>query len=532
MRRTSERRPEVLKTLYAKLLAVLVGLSVIMAIIFLVVIRHSDIARNQEINQNLYRNLAARLIDEQILGDHDSVDPSAVQKIFDRIRVVNPRIDVYLIDKGGRVVAASVENGLKRDAIDLEPVRRFFDGNAKLPILGDDPSDAGRRRVFSVAPVPLADDATGYLYLVIRGLSGDTLTQRIKQSYVLRETLWLIGCGLAIALLASVLIITLMTRPLRQLTSVMDKFRRSGFAEHPETLDSPRDEIGTLTDTFHRMADRILHQMSALQQTDAMRREFVANISHDLRTPLACLQGYLETLHLKRAELSPEEQRNYLEVALKQTEQLSGLVARLFDLAKLDSGQISLAAEPFAFADLVQDVIQDFELSASAKRIALETTIRPDLPLVLGDIGLIERVLRNLIENALRYTGEGGRVAISARPAGMHAVVEVCDTGIGIPADDLPRIFDRFYRVEKNRELGAGHAGLGLAIVKRIMDLHGTTATVASEPGKTVFRFTIAYAPAPALAASTTAPETQGLDAPSSGRRVPAFTYPMADPSA
>jgi len=521
----------VLRTLYAKLLAVLVGLSVIMAIIFLVVIRHSDVARNQEINQNLYRNLAARLIDEQILPERDSADPSAVQKIFDRIRTVNPRIDVYLLDKNGRVVAASVENGLKRRAIDLEPVRRFFDENAKLPILGDDPSDETRRRVFSVAPVPLADEATGYLYLVLRGFAGDTLVQRIKQSYVLRETLWLIGCGLAIALLASVMIITLMTRPLRQLTTVMEKFRRSGFAD-VDTADQPKDEIGTLTDTFHRMADRILHQVAALQRTDAMRREFVTNISHDLRTPLACLQGYLETLHLKRPELTPAEQRSYLEVALKQTEQLSGLVARLFDLAKLDSGQIAVTPEPFALGDLIQDVAQDFELAASGKRVELKTSIRPDLPLVLGDIGLIERVLRNLIDNALRYTPDGGVVAVSARPAGMHAVIEVTDTGVGIPPEDLPRIFERFYRVEKNRETAAGHSGLGLAIVKRIIELHGSTISVTSKPGRTVFRFTIAYAPAPLPAATTAAADTRPAEPAPVPRRVPAFSYPMAGPSA
>ena len=519
-----------LKTLYAKLLAVLVGLSVVTAMIFLVVIRHSDVARNQEINQNLYRNLAARLIEEQILGKQDAADPGAVQKIFDRIRVVNPRIDVYLVDGGGRVIAASVENGLKRRTVDLEPVRRFFDENAKLPILGDDPSDQVRRRVFSVAPVPLAGDATGYLYLVLRGFSGDTLAERIKQSYVLRETLWLIGCGLAIALLASVMIITLMTRPLRQLSSVMDKFRRSGFAEHPAALEPLRDEVGTLTDTFNRMADRILNQMTALKQKDTIRREFVANISHDLRTPLACLQGYLETLYFKRPDLAPEQQQSYLEVALKQTQQLSTLVNRLFDLAKLDSGQIVATLEPFGLGDLVQDVVQDFELAASSRDITLKTSIRADLPLVLGDIGLIERVLRNLIENAVRYTKAGGTVAISARPGGVHAVIEISDTGIGIPAADLPRIFERFYRVEKNRELAEGHAGLGLAIVKHIIDLHHGTISASSQPGKTVFRFTIDYAPEPLPEADAAADDAAAAE-PAQAHRVPVFTYPVVNPS-
>jgi signal transduction histidine kinase len=518
----------VARSLYAKLLAVLAGLTVIMAVIFVAVIRHSDMARNQEINQKLYRSLASRLINEHILAEHDRADLGAVQRVFDRIRVVNPRIDVYLLDEAGHVVAASGQNALKRASVDLGPVRRFLAGDDELPIVGDDPSDSSRKRVFSVAPVPLAGNARGYLYLVLRGLSSDTPGQQIKQSYVLRESLWLLGCSLAIALLGSAMIITIMTRPLRQLSAVMDKFRRSGFAEQPEALRPPRDEIGTLTDTFNRMADRLIAQMTALKQTDAMRRELVANISHDLRTPLASLQGYLETLHLKRDRLTSEEQRTYLEVALKQTEQLSGLVSRLFDLAKLDSGQAVVALEPFSLGDLVQDVVQEFELTASNNGIALTASIRHDLPLVLADIGLMERVLRNLIENALRYTQTGGAVTVTSSPAADGAVLEVADSGVGIPAEELPRIFDRFYRVEKSRGLAAGSAGLGLAITKRILDLHGSHITVASEPGKTVFRFKLAYAPT--STAVTAQHEAAEPAAPK--RPVPSLAYPMADPSA
>jgi len=515
-----------LRTLYAKLLAVLIGLSVIMGVVFLVVIRYSDVARNQEINQNLYRNLASRLIDEQILSDSDSANPSAVQTIFDRIRVVNPRIDVYLLDDGGRVLAASVRDGLKRSTVDLAPIRALADPNASLPVLGDDPSDATRQRVFSVASVPIADARPGYLYLVLRGFSGDTLVQRIKQSYVLRETLYLLGLSLVIALIASALLIKLVTRPLRQLSSVMHKFRRSGFAEHPrEALPSPRDEIGSLADTFHRMTDRILDQMAELRQTDAVRREFVANISHDLRTPLASLQGYLETLNLKGDQLTPEEERIYLQTALRQTEQLTVLVARLFDLARLDSEQVVIHPEPFALGDLVQDIVQEFGLEAQGKEIAISAAVRADLPLVMADIGLMERVLRNLIENALRYTGRGGAVTVSAAPEAAGVMVEVHDSGIGIPADEIPRIFDRFYRVEKSRGLTEGSAGLGLAIAKRILELHGSTITVESAPGHTVFRFHVKYASEVEVAAV----REDALEAPRRTRRVPAFAYPMMD---
>jgi two-component system, OmpR family, sensor kinase len=272
------------------------------------------------------------------------------------------------------------------------------------------------------------------------------------------------------------------------------------------------------------MSDRILEQMSALRQTDAMRRELVANISHDLRTPIATLQGYLETLHLKGATLSGDEQRNYLEIALKQTEQLSGLVNRLFELAKLDSGQVVVQAEPFALGDLLQDVVQDFELAAVNKGIALRCSTRAELPLVMADIALIERVLRNLIDNALRHTESGGAITLSAHAAPDGAVLEVADTGVGIPPEELPRIFDRFYRVEKSRSLGDGSAGLGLAIAKGILDLHGSTISVTSVPGRTVFSFALAYAARPASTVQDTQESDEATRLP---RRVPTFSYPM-----
>ena len=406
-----------LKTLYAKLLAVLVGLTVIMAVMFLIVIRHSDVARNQEINQKLYGNLASRLIDEQILAERDRADPSAVQKVFDRIRVVNPRIDVYLLDSTGHVLAASVQDGLKRDTVDLEPIRRFFDENAKLPILGDDPSEAGRQRAFSVAPVPLSGDSTGYLYLVFRGFSGDTLAQQIKQSYVLRETLWLIGCGLAIALLASALIITLMTRPLRQLTVVMDKFRRSGFAEQPEALRPPqrRDRHAHRHVQPHGRPHPRPDDGAQADRRDAARarREHFSRPAHAARFAARLSRDAAAQARRALARRAAQLSRDRAQ-ADRAAERARRAAVRSRQ-ARFRPGRAT--PEPFALGDLVQDVVQEFELAASNKGMRLHS-MRADLPLVIADIGLMERVLRNLIENALRYTGSGGTVTVSAAPAG------------------------------------------------------------------------------------------------------------------
>ena len=485
-----------LGSLYAKLVAVLVGVALVMSLAFVLVMRTSDTALRQEITQRAYRTYASQLVKEHIFPK-DRLDLAAFQSVFDHIKLVNPRIDAYLIDAQGTILASSSRIGtLKRDAVDIGPVQRFLADEPVLPILGDDPTDEDDRRVFTASRITLAGHGEAYLYLVVRGIRSESAMQAILESYVLRQNVLVIGGGLVLALLAGILIVALLTRRLQRLAGVMDRFRESGFAEQPAPNAARAhqgDEIDRLAGTFGEMADRILAQMRELRQTDSLRRELVANVSHDLRTPLASLQGHLETLQYKADRLSDAEKRNYLEIALKQSELLSQLVAKLFELAKLDAEHPAMLPEPFVLADLAQDVVQEFELAATGKGIALDAQLPQDAALVHGDIGLIERALRNLIENSLRFTPAGGAVRVIVSAGNDRAAVQVTDTGSGINASDLPRIFDRFYRGEKSRS-DSGNAGLGLAIAKRIVELHGSTLTVESKPGLTVFSFTLPYA--------------------------------------
>ena len=213
-----------------------------------------------------------------------------------------------------------------------------------------------------------------------------------------------------------------------------------------------------------------------------LRRDLIANVSHDLRTPLAALHGYLETLLVKGQSLSPQQQKTYLETAVRQSEHLGTLIAELFELVKLDFRGFEIHPEPVQLGELAQDVLQKFTLLAEEKRIALKADIGPGLPSVQADMGLMERVLENLIDNALRHTPAGGVVSVAVSPHGERVRVRVSDTGSGIPAAEIPHIFERFYRVDKSRTSRTGGAGLGLAIVKRIMDLHAAPVEVESRP--------------------------------------------------
>jgi signal transduction histidine kinase len=218
----------------------------------------------------------------------------------------------------------------------------------------------------------------------------------------------------------------------------------------------------------------------------------VTHVSHDLRTPLTSLQGYLETLSLKEGGLSPEERKEYLRTALGHCRRLSTLVSELFELATLDSPDVAVRKERFSLGDLAQDVLQKFRLDAEEKKIRLSIRIAEGVPFAFADIGLIERVLQNLVGNALRHTPEGGEIAIEADGEEAGVTVRVSDTGCGIPHERLSRLLDpvagRYADAGKDGE----EAGLGLVIARRILELHGSDLKAESAVGAgSTFEFTL-----------------------------------------
>jgi signal transduction histidine kinase len=209
-----------------------------------------------------------------------------------------------------------------------------------------------------------------------------------------------------------------------------------------------------------------------------LRRELIANVSHDLRTPLASIQGYLETVLMKETNLTAEERRNYLEVIFSNTERLSKLIQELFELSKLEAKQTQPHLEPFSLVELTSDLLQKFTPIAEKKGVKLLTRLPERVSPVCADIGLIDRALQNLLDNAIAYTNRNGEVRIILEEHAGRVRVTVEDTGIGIDPADLPYVFDRFYQARTKGKTGG--AGLGLAIVKKIVEAHGEEIAVES----------------------------------------------------
>jgi len=450
--------------------------------------------REMEVVQGLSRELAHSIaLDTQVAGD-DGLRPDAVRRLFDQLMIVNPSVEVYLLDSAGAIIGHAAPPGhLKRDRVDLEPLRRLLGGGA-LPILGDDPRSAGGRKVFSAAVLRARGRDIGYIYVVLLGEAHDRIAARVAAGTVLRITLWSMALVALLGLLAGLVAFRLITRPLRRLTTTMRHF--DSRAE-PQALPATsaragrRDDIAVLEAAFGQMAARIGEQWRELRQLDQDRRELVANISHDLRTPLASLHGYLETLSLKDGTLDAAERQRYLGIALAQSRKVGRLAQSLFELARLEHGFVEAAIEEFSLSDLIQDVFQKFELQAAAKDLRLRADLPRPAPLVAADLGMIERVLTNLLDNAIRHTPAGGGVDIGVerRPASLR--VTVSDTGPGMPAALLENLFRRPFAHVGERRAG----GLGLLIVHRILQLHQSKIELLSVPGRgATFCFELALA--------------------------------------
>jgi len=240
------------------------------------------------------------------------------------------------------------------------------------------------------------------------------------------------------------------------------------------------------------MADTLVSNMDEIKQIDKLRRELVANVSHDLRSPLASIQGYLETIQQKEPSINPEDRSKYYEIVLRNTKKLGTLIEELFELSKFDAQDVQPEMEPVSMAELAQDLVQQFKPLAEQKGITLKAVLSDEhTNLVYADIALMERAISNLIDNALKHTPAGGTVSIISTNDKENVSFTISDTGKGIAEENIQRIFDRFYQEDPSRTVGSG-AGLGLSIAQKILELHGSKLSVESKSGNgTTFSFVL-----------------------------------------
>jgi signal transduction histidine kinase len=439
-----------------------------------------QIEADQLVNLELARDMA-REIDPYV---HDDIDTEKIGSIMHYMMVMNPKIEIYLLDDGGKILAFFAEPSIevKQDRVDVEPIEVFLQGESTFPIYGSDPRNPKQKKHFSAAPIIFNSERRGYLYIVLRSSLYDRAIRTLRDRYLFstfNKSLLLSFLGVGII---GLVLFTFMTKRLQRVSKAVKDFERGEFSHRIEM--SARDEIGYLAQAFNQMADKIAASLEELKRTDKLRRELIANISHDLKSPLASIQGYVETLMIKKSTIKAQERHRLLGIVLHSTKSLNRLVEQLFELSKLDAKQVEPMRETFSMTELAQDVFMKFKPRAEGHGIQLSAQLPESLCFVNADIAMIERVMSNLLDNALKHTPRSGRVSIEVKPVNSSIRFIVGDSGRGIPPEEIPHVFERFFIGDKSRSRSGQGSGLGLSISKKIIELHGSTITVESQENR------------------------------------------------
>ena len=490
-----------INSLYTKLVLVLFLLFIAIGGVFLAAVMYTAPMYQQEVSQQLNRDLAMYIVNEHVLIENGEIRQDNLEALFHKAMIINPSLELYLLDASGQVLAHSMPpDKVKRKQVSLQPIDTFLSGSKRGLIMGDDPGDASRQNSFTVAPIDYGAKRQGYIYAILGSDKIGHISEVLQRSLIMKWSAGATFIALAFAFIAGLILFFFLMRKLRALSQSMQQFKQGDIQAETTSARAEirtRDEIDTMALTFREMAQRIDSQMSRLQETDALRRELVANVSHDLRTPLSSLSGYLETLLLKSTELTEAERQAYLQIAHENAQRLVTMVDELFELAKLDANEVQPQHERFSPSELAFDVSQKFYLRAQQKNIELEVDVDETVPYVTADVGMIERVLDNLIDNSLKHTPDGGCVRLRLSKEQGEVKITVSDTGYGIAEEELPHIFKRFYRKTDTTEdnIAEPGLGLGLAIASRILELHGSRLSVNSVLHQgTTFQFSL---PAP-----------------------------------
>ncbi|MFH4966394.1 HAMP domain-containing sensor histidine kinase [Gaetbulibacter sp. M235] len=449
-----------------------------------------------ETTQRLNANLAQDLIDEKFKDTHPFDSTGAVNKalfgdIMHNMMAVNGAIEVYLLDNNGFVQYSVVLDheapNTQQRKVNLEPIQKFIKNKGNSYVLGNDPKDLNKNTIFSASHF-VKDGHEGYIYIVLAGKDFLATRNDLFNSYFIRLGLGGSFLTLIFTTLLGVLAIWHLTRNLRKIIYAAKRFQEGDLNYRIKNAD--KNDLANVANTYNSMADTILSNIEKIKSVEQLRQELIANISHDLRTPLSIIQGYIETLHIKESELSVQEREMYLNTISKSCDRLSKLIFQLFEYSKLESNQIKPQKEPFLISELVNDIYRNYSILAKNKSIDLGLSMADNTPLVFADISLVERAIQNLMDNALKFTPYGGKITVKIKTINNRVEVIIQDSGPGITQEDQILIFERYKQTNTGQKKKG--VGLGLAIVKKIMEIHDCSIKVLSKPNEgTSFSFSL-----------------------------------------
>ncbi|MET3980969.1 signal transduction histidine kinase [Mucilaginibacter sp. UYP25] len=437
----------------------------VLSILFVIVTYMATTEYYQASTQLLNKDVAAHIAKFSSPFEGDSVNRRKADSVFFQAMVISPNVEVYFLNNDGKVISYHAADSLiKIWAVPLDHIQQYLADPNQL-IRSVDPKDPETPKIFSAAKVFQNNQQIGYIYVILVSKEYRNVADFVFRSRIGGLAIKIFGIIVLTTLTFSILYTFRLQSRFNRVIRVLDKFRDGDLNERFDA--SKKDEFYPISDAFNKMACMLETNFNRLKALEEERRDFLAHISHDLRTPLSVARGYTETLLIEK-NASASEQQAHLELVNSKIRQVEKLVLQLFELSKMESVSFSPVKEPFIISEVLQELVSGAQLQGRVKEIRIICENCEDPSMISADISMLERVLQNLLENALKYTPEQGEITISLTDKNGQLVVMFENTGEHLSKEMLTWLNSEGDSLTNRPQ----HSGLGLALVKKILKLH------------------------------------------------------------
>ena len=474
-------------TIFRKLTSVMFVFLAVLGILFITITYFATTYYHQASTQLLNKDVAAHISKYTSPFTDNGINKEKADSVFQNAMVLSPAAEVYFLDTSGEVIYFHAsEKDILEWHVDPESLKKYISEKGERYIIAADPRDPGHNKIFSAAIVKNSKGQVGYIYVILDSKKSEGIMSVLLESHIVSLT---IKSFLIILGLSFVFSFFYLNRVQKSFQKMIDVLQRFEAGDYDARFDLKRqDELLPVTHAFNKMAELLSYNINQLKGSEQERKNFIASISHDLRTPLSIARGYTETLLMKHKNITEPDEDHYEQLIYGKLIQIENMVKQLFELSKMDAVEFKPQIEPFVFSEIVQEAVYTHQLVATEKKVNLIYTGCNDIVWIRADISMVERVVQNLVDNALKNTPENGSTELSIAVSNGRVIFTIVNDGAALSDALLYWINGK----KDTENLYAGRpqkAGLGLVIVQRILNLHQTTLKASITNHRNVFSF-------------------------------------------
>ena len=458
-------------SIFRRITILVFALITILGVLFMGVTYYATTHFHLASTQLLNKDVATHIAKFASPFDHNGINKRKADSIFKNVMILNPSTEVYFLDSTGNVMDFyGPTKEIKLWKIPLANINKYITSKGQEYIKAPDPRDPSYSKIFSAAEVMSNSKKLGYIYVILGSNEYRNVSDMLFSSHISNLAIKAFIFIIVLSIAFSLLYIQRIQKSFNRMLNVLEKFQQGDYTAR---FTKKNDEFAPVSHAFNKMADLLTYNINQLTNADNERKNFIANIYHDLLTPLSIARGYAETFLIKRDEISRKVLDEYVEMILKKNLQVEDMVKQLFEISKMESPEFKAKKEPFVLSEIVQETVNTFQLNALQKKVNLKCIQCQYHVWINADIRLMERVIQNLVDNAIKSTPENGEILVAIEVKNNDLIFKIENNGPLLTKDLLQWINnpENEYRLQMDKP----GTGLGLYITKKILYLHNSS---------------------------------------------------------